>query len=61
MAASSNKMLSRWLDAALIDSVTADRIRSWEVEPDVRGAPHRFAAIEPSVITVDTRLLFAPV
>jgi uncharacterized membrane protein len=40
-----DKLLRRWLEAGLIDSGTADRIRRFELEHEAPGAHSRFAAI----------------
>ena len=39
MSSPSDRFVQRWLDAALIDSHTAERIRAWELEHDAPGAP----------------------
>jgi len=45
MSSPSDRFVQRWLDAALIDSHTAERIRAWELEHDAPGSQHRIAAI----------------
>ncbi len=45
MSAAPDKLLRRWLDAGLIDSGTAERIRRFELEHEAPGAHSRFASI----------------